>query len=463
MITRIEISGFKSFWGFSLDFAPFTVVAGTNASGKSNLFDAMRLLSNLATTDLRTAFTQKMGRGEMHELFSCYADGRSATRMTFAVEMLVPRTVSDAWGQKDELKTPRMRYELEIERYTDNHGIEQLKVVHEKLERIASTNDKWVKQYMKNQKAIWSAERSGGGTGKPYISTQPDDKGRITIKMRQDMHGGGRDRVADTVSQTVLSSVISTDFPHVFAAKQELMGWHYMQLNPEVLREPAKIDLGVDSPLGYDGSGLAAVMYRMKMEDPHLITLVSRTVTRFLKEYKQVDVVRDDEHRLFVIKLINQKNVAFTSRVLSEGTLRLITLAVMMHDPKHQGLLCFEEPENGIHPARIGQMMDLLSQLAYTPDYPEELRQVVVNTHSPKVMEQVFNQCDKNSSVALVYSHSVAHFDEVEGARTSMNVTHMIPVSQDPQQSIPGIDDTERKICISEVYRLLNRGEEGAL
>lgn len=462
MITRIEISGFKSFWDFSLDFAPFTVVAGTNASGKSNLFDAMRLLSNLATTDLRTAFTQ-MGRGEMHELFSCYADGRSATRMTFAVEMLVPRTVSDAWGQKDELKTPRMRYELEIERYTDNHGIEQLKVVHEKLERIASTNDKWVKQYMKNQKAIWSAERSGGGTGKPYISTQPDDKGLITIKMRQDMHGGGRDRVADTVSQTVLSSVISTDFPHVFAAKQELMGWHYMQLNPEVLREPAKIDLGVDSPLGYDGSGLAAVMYRMKIEDPHLITLVSRTVTRFLKEYKQVDVVRDDEHRLFVIKLINQKNVAFTSRVLSEGTLRLITLAVMMHDPKHQGLLCFEEPENGIHPARIGQMMDLLSQLAYTPDYPDELRQVVVNTHSPQVMEQVFNQCDKNSSVALVYSHSVVHFDEVEGARTSMNVTHMIPVSQDPQQSIPGIDDTERKICISEVYRLLNRGEEGAL
>lgn len=459
MITRIEISGFKSFWDFSLDFAPFTVVAGANASGKSNLFDAMRLLSNLATTDLRTAFTQKMGRGEMHELFSCYADGRSATRMTFAVEMLVPRTVSDAWGQKDELKTPRMRYELEIERYTDNHGIEQLKVVYEKLERIASTNDKWVKQYMKNQKAIWSAQRSGGGGGKPYISTQ-EDRGVTTINMRKDMHGGGRDRVADTVSQTVLSSVTSNDFPHVFAAKQELMGWHYMQLNPEVLREPAKIDLGVDSPLGYDGTGLAAVMYRMKMEDPHLITLVSRTVTRFLKEYKQVDVVRDDEHRLFVIKLINQKNVAFTSRVLSEGTLRLITLAVMMHDPKHQGLLCFEEPENGIHPARIGQMMDLLSQLAYTPDYPEELRQVVVNTHSPKVMRLVYNQTDKASLTSLVYSRIVTHFEGGEYGRTSMNVTHMVPVSKSRQMVLTDISDKEREFCITEVESLLNTGEE---
>ena len=50
MITRIEISGFKSFWEFQMDFAPFTVVAGLNASGKSNLFDALRLLSNFSAS-----------------------------------------------------------------------------------------------------------------------------------------------------------------------------------------------------------------------------------------------------------------------------------------------------------------------------------------------------------------------------------------------------------------------------
>lgn len=45
MLTRIEIDGFKSFTNFSMDFSPLTVIAGLNASGKSNLFDALHLLA----------------------------------------------------------------------------------------------------------------------------------------------------------------------------------------------------------------------------------------------------------------------------------------------------------------------------------------------------------------------------------------------------------------------------------
>ena len=55
MITKLEIDGFKSFRDFSIEFSPFTVVAGKNASGKSNLFDALELLSRCATYDLRMA------------------------------------------------------------------------------------------------------------------------------------------------------------------------------------------------------------------------------------------------------------------------------------------------------------------------------------------------------------------------------------------------------------------------
>lgn len=40
MLTRIEIDGFKTFQDFAIDLLPFTVVLGSNAAGKSNLFDA---------------------------------------------------------------------------------------------------------------------------------------------------------------------------------------------------------------------------------------------------------------------------------------------------------------------------------------------------------------------------------------------------------------------------------------
>jgi hypothetical protein len=54
-----------------------------------------------------------------------------------------------------------------------------------------------------------------------------------------------------------------------------------------------------------------------------------------------------------------------------------------------------EEPENGIHPARIPAMIQLLSDL--TTDVREQqstgtgdqLRQVIINTHSPSVVMQV--------------------------------------------------------------------------
>ena len=55
MITRIEIDGFKTFENFGLDLHPFTAIVGPNASGKSNLFDAINFVC-----DARPATTLPM-------------------------------------------------------------------------------------------------------------------------------------------------------------------------------------------------------------------------------------------------------------------------------------------------------------------------------------------------------------------------------------------------------------------
>lgn len=84
MLTRIEIDGFKTFEEFSLDLGSLQVILGLNGSGKSNLFDAIRLMANLAVHDLRSSV--KGLRGEPVELFRLLADGSRSSRMTFAVE-----------------------------------------------------------------------------------------------------------------------------------------------------------------------------------------------------------------------------------------------------------------------------------------------------------------------------------------------------------------------------------------
>lgn len=75
------------------------------------------------------------------------------------------------------------------------------------------------------------------------------------------------------------------------------------------------------------------------------------------------------------------------ARALSDGTLRFLALCIIGIDPDLGGVICMEEPENGIHPAKVPATVDLVRRLAVDPtEWPgpeNPIRQVVVNTHSP--------------------------------------------------------------------------------
>ena len=55
MLTRLEVNGFKNLVNFSLDFGPYTCVAGPNGVGKSNIFDAIHFLSLLTNHTINEA------------------------------------------------------------------------------------------------------------------------------------------------------------------------------------------------------------------------------------------------------------------------------------------------------------------------------------------------------------------------------------------------------------------------
>ena len=97
MITKIEIDGFKTFEDFSMVFSPFVVIAGTNASGKSNLFDTIRLLSGLAENDLKTAFSDQ--RGSFLELFTKYSSEQSCSKIKISVELFLDRFIKDDFNK----------------------------------------------------------------------------------------------------------------------------------------------------------------------------------------------------------------------------------------------------------------------------------------------------------------------------------------------------------------------------
>jgi energy-coupling factor transporter ATP-binding protein EcfA2 len=120
---------------------------------------------------------------------------------------------------------------------------------------------------------------------------------------------------------------------------------------------------------------------------------LANRLSELIDDVHLIKVDRDEKRELLTLQVCGRDGTLHPARALSDGTLRFLALAVIELDPEFHGVLCLEEPENGIHPARIPAMLSLLQDIATDAssqigtDNP--LRQVIVNTHSPTVVAQV--------------------------------------------------------------------------
>lgn len=455
MLTYIKINGFKSFQNFEMNFTPLTVIAGTNAAGKSNLFDALRLLSRLAEVDkIHTAFRENQ-RGDMHELFTQYDNGECASIMEFVVEMLVNKEITDAWGATATLKYTRLHYELKIKHFINDNGLDDLEVVHERLNTIKHNDDNWIKLIPNKQIEFWRPKVVTGKRGVPYIETRIENNIPVVYVPQDGTSGKKRVINLQHAKKTILSSFDSVDFRHILAAKEEMKSWNFLQLNPEDLRQPTSKKTGEDS-ISFSGKNLAAALFRIKQKDTYCLREISRKLNKFITNYTEVEVRDDVENKQYVIYLKGEDGKEYSSRVLSEGTLRMLALCILEQDDTHTGLLCFEEPENGIHPFRIKTMVDLLKDLSTDfMDSEMPLRQVIVNTHSPLLVNIIHMYWAQDINVSLNFAEMRTRIQEINGRKQKTKNTTILPVAKDGQLTLP-ISEQDKKVSILTVKEYLS-------
>ncbi len=214
VLTRIEIDGFKTFERFGLDLQPLTAIVGPNASGKSNLFDALRFLSLLAQHDIRTAMQGL--RGEPEELFRKLSTGLTDT-MSFAVEVLLGRRGVDAFGTSYEVPAQRLRYELTLALTHNSEGVPRgIFVREENCWPISKKDDRAV--YLNRPKFGISYNARVA----PFIKS---DKGEDAILVRQDgrqKHGRPVHLPLKEASRTALSTITTAEFPHLYTLRETL-------------------------------------------------------------------------------------------------------------------------------------------------------------------------------------------------------------------------------------------------
>jgi predicted ATPase len=459
MITYIKINGFKSFHNFEMEFTPFTVIAGANGAGKSNLFDVLTLLSRLAseTDNLKGAFRNQ--RGEFIELFTQLGNDKYASEMQFVVEMLVNKRIKDDWGNESELNYTRLRYELSIKRFTNQVGIEDLEITNERLTHINNKDDFWVRTIPKQTLDSWRPKIKLGRRTIPYIDMIIAHDTALISVLQDGKRGSGKKFLMSKATRTILSSFDSVDYPHALAAKEEMKSWRFLQLNPEDLRKASNKNNDYDT-ITTSGKNLAAALYRIKQIDSYNLKDISRKLNSFLPNFTEVDVIDDNENKQYLIKLKDVDKKEFSSRVLSEGTLRILALCILEFDDKHTGLLCFEEPENGIHPFRIKAMTNLLKDLSSDfNDIDLPLRQVIVNTHSPVLVGNMF-EWENDPNVSIWYAQMRTNIFDINNERLKMSITKINRVIKLlNNQGVIEFSEQERKLTLATVREYLQTAD----
>lgn len=444
MITRLEIDGFKTFQDFSVDLQPFTALVGPNASGKSNLFDALRFMSLLAKHDIRHSMQNL--RGEPEELFRRTASGNS-DKMFFAVEVLLPRHGTDAFGTTYDVPAQRLRYEVELGLQIGRDGTpRRVQVMNELCRPLLKSEDR--------ARALFKPIKVNYTRVSPFIRLS--DTGDA-IEIRQDgrqKHGRPVTLSLKEASRTGLSTITTAEFPHLYALREVIANISFLEINPQAAR--ASNDRFEEPQLKSDASNLAAVLAHLKEETVSqerpdgVLADIAADLASLIPSVAALESLSDVTQRQYAFSLRFVDDLSFSSRVISDGTLRLLALLTLLNDPDRKGTLCFEEPENGVHEGRIPALVGFLRQAATVSTDPESPSfQVLIATHSPKVMTCLNDQeIVAADTVSIVTRGSTART-----IRTRMRTGVM---------AMGDLLDPEHHLVRSEIEALLQRSVDAA-
>lgn len=384
MLNRIEVSGFKNLRDVAVDFGPMTVIAGPNGVGKSNLFDAIELLSLLVQYPYREAFRRLRSDGgqktPLRVLFppESLAGGhtvRLAVEVTADVDVTPPGQVAlrDPRSELSSATTraERFRYEVEF-RVSERDGDISLTLAEERFVSL-DTGEKYL---------------STNSTSS-VVEMEGDDYSRIGF-VRSGASTLERSGDTDTVWLDALDGQTALGDPRsgsnsraVAAVVAEMRSWRFLSLEPSALRRSDDRDEEAD--IAASGAHLSSTLYRRAARDGDQVYRdIIDALVPFL-EVRTLRVVPNGDYLELRARIGDGPELS--ARSLSDGTLRLIALAALAALEEGPSLVAIEEPENGLHPAKIADMLELLRSMTKARD--GRAGQVLVNTHSPYLVQDV--------------------------------------------------------------------------
>lgn len=332
MLTRLEIDGFKSLRDFAIDLEPFTVLIGPNSAGKSNILEAIALLSRLA----RMSFVEALqgGRGRILDQFT-HHQGRFASELRLGFDVLDQNL-------DEERSQTRFRAELAFERSEPS----TIEISSQHLRGLGREEDTWGRAH--HAFASWLLHETPGERLR-YPAIVIPGMGRLgvpqtDVKLAQDL-------------QSSLDSL-------------------HLSLHAPELREAS--ERLASTKLVSDASNLPTVLAAMP---PPLLGQVRAALSTIVPGVASFEVIADKD--LLEIEFILSGGERIPARLASDGTLRVLALLAAAFAPHGPKVICIEEPENGIYPRRLRDLLKILHERTQPREGEPLPPQIILTTHSP--------------------------------------------------------------------------------
>jgi predicted ATPase len=395
MLKKLTIRNFKAITDMMISFTPMTVLIGGNASGKSTILQALDFLRSFAFRDIPEYLREKGLNFE--ELKSQLSDGQNKPiEFTSVYEFLNNK------GKQE------ISWYLQIDQKKGNW------LIKEEMRNL-STN-----------KEIYSEEiySRGFGKGGPITAGDPNAV------------AGAPWAVAHSINDLDLQAswlkyLSGTSYEQLLKPLRNYLSGSvfYGLLSPDSMRKGNGQTL--EGSIGINGINLAAYIHNMTPRNREQLDKTISELVDYRLKIKTADVGRIElyieEEFCSTVTRINKDHI-------SDGLLRIIAFAVIsfmestivlatkgghylatksgdiLATKKREGLILFDEIENGINPYLTERVILSLRNLV-----EESNRQLVITTHSPVMLndfkpeEIVFLWRDKNGSV-----HARNFFDTEE-------------------------------------------------
>ena len=171
-------------------------------------------------------------------------------------------------------------------------------------------------------------------------------------------------------------------------------------LDAKIMAIPAAIDPARKFRLDPDGFGLPTLLADISDYDPAQSIRLREELSTFFKQFRSVRVESEDamqrhyqasgEHTSSRgvgkgMYFETQNGGKIRAQQASDGAILFLGFLALAHLPDPPNLLLIEEPENGIYPKRLGEVIKLLKELV---NRAEGVRfpQIIMSTHSPYVL-----------------------------------------------------------------------------